>query len=114
MPRSPLFPAILAFAVPAFAETHSERITAVTKTPGLVALWDFVRREEGGEKRFLAHVPEGTANDCPLDVANYIKDYWDTGPKAGYADFPLRCRRVRPGDHAGGAGGPRAIGNKAG
>jgi hypothetical protein len=57
-----------------------------------VAFWDFVRREEGGEQRFLAHVPEGATNDYALDAANYIKDYWGAGPDATYADFPLMGR----------------------
>lgn len=78
--------------MPTLAETPSERVAAVTKTPGLVAFWDFVRREEGGENRFLAHVPEGATNDYPLDAANYIKDYWGAGPAATYADFPLMGR----------------------
>ena len=32
---------------------------AVVGTPGLVAFWDFVKREPEGAKRFTAHVPEG-------------------------------------------------------
>lgn len=78
--------------MPATADTTSDRVAAVTKTPGLVAFWDFVRREEGGEKRFTAHVPVGAANDYPLDAANYIKDYWGAGPEASYTDFPLMGR----------------------
>jgi hypothetical protein len=76
----------------AAADTPTDRVDRVTKTPGLVAFWDFVRREEGGEQRFLAHVPEGATNDYALDAANYIKDYWGAGPDATYADFPLMGR----------------------
>lgn len=92
MTRSLRFIALFLLAIPALAETPSERVAAVTKTPGLVAFWDFVRREEGGGKRFTAHVPEGATNDYPLDAANYIKDYWGAGPDATYADFPLMGR----------------------
>ncbi len=92
MTRPFLLCAILVLTMPATADTTSERVAAVTKTPGLVAFWDFVRREEGGEKRFLAHVPEGATNDYPLDAANYIKNYWGGGPTATYADFPLMGR----------------------
>jgi hypothetical protein len=61
---------------------------AVTRTPGLVAFWDFVKREPNGAGRFIAHVPAGAKTDYPLDAANYIKDYWGTGREATYADFP--------------------------
>lgn len=83
---------VLSLAMSAAADTPKDRVARVTKTPGLVAFWDFVRREEGGEQRFLAHVPEGATNDYPLDAANYIKDYWGAGPDATYADFPLMGR----------------------
>ncbi len=65
-----------------------ERVSIVTTTPGLVAFWDFVKREPQGSQRFTAHVPEGTTNNYPLDAANYIKDYWGAGREASYADFP--------------------------
>jgi hypothetical protein len=83
---------VLSLAMSAAADTPTDRVDRVTKTPGLVAFWDFVRREEGGEQRFLAHVPEGATNDYALDAANYIKDYWGAGPDATYADFPLMGR----------------------
>jgi hypothetical protein len=65
---------------------------AVTSTPGLVAFWDFVKREPDGERRFTAHVPAGSPTDYPLDAGNYIKDFWGTGRVATYADFPLLGR----------------------
>jgi len=92
MSRILLFLAFVSFVMPASAETVSDRVASITRTPGLVAFWDFVRREETGEKRFLAHVPDGASNDYPLDAANYIKDYWGAGPAATYADFPLMGR----------------------
>ncbi len=67
-------------------------VDLVTGMPGLVAFWDFVKREPDGEKRFLAHIPDGATNDYPLDAANYIRDYWGEGPEATYADFPLLGR----------------------
>ncbi len=60
--------------------------------PGLVAFWDFVKREPDGARRFTAHVPAESTNDYPLDAANYIKDYWGVGREATYADFPLLGR----------------------
>ena len=87
-----LFPLVLAPAMSASADTRADRVASVAKTPGLVAFWDFVRREATGEKRFTAHVPEGEKNDYPLDAANYIRDYWGAGPDATYADFPLMGR----------------------
>ncbi|MCA9135707.1 MAG: hypothetical protein KDB00_03085 [Planctomycetales bacterium] len=61
----------------------------VLETPGLVAFWDFVKREPLGERRFTAHVPDGATNQYLLDAANYVRDYWGTGRQATYADFPL-------------------------
>ncbi|MCB1206321.1 MAG: hypothetical protein KDN18_18815 [Verrucomicrobiae bacterium] len=87
-----LFAGVTLSAMPTFADSVSGRIDVVTRTPGMVAFWDFVRREEGGGKRFIAHVPEGSANEYALDAANYVKDYWGAGPAASYADFPLMGR----------------------
>jgi hypothetical protein len=74
------------------ADGNADRVTVVTKTPGLVAFWDFVKREPAGARRFTAHVPTGATTDYPLDAANYIKDYWGAGREATYADFPLLGR----------------------
>jgi hypothetical protein len=70
----------------------AEPVSTVTSTPGLVAFWDFAKREPDGQKRFSAHVPAGASTDYPLDAANYIKDYWGAGREATYADFPLLGR----------------------
>ena len=70
----------------------AEPVATVTSTPGLVAFWDFSKREPDGAKRFTAHVPAGAKTDYPLDAANYIKDYWGAGREATYADFPLLGR----------------------
>lgn len=74
------------------ADDRTASVEVVTATPGLVAFWDFVKREADGEKRFLAHIPDTATNNYPLDAANYIKDYWGAGPAATYADFPLLGR----------------------
>ena len=74
------------------ALSAAEPAAIVTSTPGLVAFWDFVKREPDGAKRFTAHVPAGAPTDYPLDAANYIKDYWGAGREATYADFPLLGR----------------------
>jgi hypothetical protein len=70
------------------AESVQDRVATVTNTPGLVAFWDFTKREAPG-KRFTAHVPAGATNDYALDAGNYIKDLWNAGPAATYDDFPL-------------------------
>lgn len=72
--------------------TAADKVESVTKVPGFVAFWDFVEREPEGEKRFIAHVPEGATNRYPLDAANYVKGYWEKGPAATYGDFPLLGR----------------------
>ncbi len=64
------------------------KIEIITNTPGLVAFWDFMKREPDGQRRFIAHVPDRATTAYPLDAANYIKDYWGTGREATYADFP--------------------------
>jgi hypothetical protein len=74
------------------ALSAADPIATVVKIPGLVAFWDFDKREPGGARRFTAHVPAGSPTDYPLDAANYIKDYWGTGREASYADFPLLGR----------------------
>jgi len=71
---------------------HTHRVATVTGTPGCVAFWDFVQREPGGARRFIAHVPPGATNAFALDAANYVKDYWGEGRAASYADFPLLGR----------------------
>lgn len=67
-------------------------LASVMKTTGLVAFWDFVKREPDGAHRFTAHVPAGATNEFALDAGNYIKDYWGAGREATYADFPLLGR----------------------
>ncbi len=73
------------FLTPLIAD---EPAATVTQTSGLVAFWDFVKREPDGARRFTAHVPAGAKTDYPLDAANYIKDYWGSGRESTYADFP--------------------------
>ena len=74
------------------ADAQNDRIATVINTPGIVAFWDFVKREPAGAHRFTAHVPAGATNDYALDAANYIADYWGEGRAASYADFPLLGR----------------------
>jgi hypothetical protein len=66
-------------AVSVILVSAAEPTSTVTQTPGLVAFWDFVKREPDGAKRFTAHVPAGAKTDYPLDAANYIREYWDAG-----------------------------------
>jgi hypothetical protein len=94
--RSPLAAlfAVLATAtgLRAVDSDPSARRDIVRNIPGCVAFWDFVRREETGERRFIAHVPAGQANAYPLDAVNYVRDFWGEGRPATYADFPLLNR----------------------
>ncbi len=66
----------------------AERVGVVTWIPGLVAFWDFVKREEGCERRFTAHVPRGEMNEYALEAGNYVRDYWGEGREATQGDFP--------------------------
>jgi hypothetical protein len=70
------------------ADPYAERTGTVTSIPGLVAFWDFTKREAPGA-RFTAHVPAGAKHDYALDAGNYVRDLWGQGPAASYADFPL-------------------------
>jgi hypothetical protein len=84
--------AAMADEPPAGTSTCEQRAGTVTRTPGCVAFWDFVKREPAGAHRFTAHVPSGATNDFALDAGNYIKDFWGEGREAMYADFPLLGR----------------------
>lgn len=77
---------------PAAAAATDPPAAAVMNIPGCVAFWDFVKREPGGARRFLAHTPPGAENDFPLEAANYVREYWGQGREATYADFPLLGR----------------------
>ncbi len=74
------------------ADPYKDRVAVVTRIPGLVAFWDFIKREPEGAHHFTAHVPSGAANDYALEAGNYVKDYWGEGRAASYADFPLLGR----------------------
>jgi hypothetical protein len=73
-------------------ETISDRVKLVSNTPGLVAFWDFVKREKGGAERFISCAPSNSKNEYPLEAANYVKEFWGEGREASYADFPLLGR----------------------
>lgn len=55
----------------------------VQRTPGFAALWDFDKRTPDG--RFAAYA----AYDYSLDAVNYVREYWNEGRPATYADFPV-------------------------
>ncbi len=80
---------LFAHSSPVWATEPESSRDAVVATPGLIAFWDFVKREPQGERRFTAHVPPDAITDYPLDAANYVRDYWGEGRPATYADFPL-------------------------
>jgi hypothetical protein len=72
--------------------TLDSRVATVMNIPGVVAFWDFVKREPDGDRRFAAHVPAGALNEFSLDAGNYVAEYWGRGSQASYADFPLLGR----------------------
>jgi hypothetical protein len=67
---------------------YRRRLEAVVRTPGLVAFWDFVKRD-AETRRFAAHQPAPAAHAFSLDAVNYVSVYWDEGREASYEDFPL-------------------------
>jgi hypothetical protein len=73
---------------------YRRRIDSVRNTPGFVALWDFVVREDGpsGKGRFTAWQTKADRHDFALDAVNYVLDYWGRGRRASYGDFPLLGR----------------------
>jgi len=79
---------VMGLGTSAGVASAADPVATVTRTPGLVALWDFVRREPDGHQRFVAHVPPGSPTDYPLDEANYVRDLWGRGRIATAADFP--------------------------
>lgn len=77
------------FCVPIHAGEYESRVAQVTRTPGFVALWDFVKTKDG---RFDSHQRRGDVRDFSLDAVNYVLDFWGEGRAATYADFPLLGR----------------------
>jgi hypothetical protein len=72
---------------------YRQRVKQVTRARGLVAFWDFVKREPGGAgARFDAHKAKSESADLRLDALNYVRDFWGEGRQAGYADIPLLGR----------------------
>lgn len=69
-----------------------ERVNEVRSIPGLVAFWDFVRREpEGGANgNFVAHTPAGLG--YPLEPHNVSRLFWKQGPHVQLEEFPLLGR----------------------
>jgi hypothetical protein len=73
---------------PAAAQNERERRVAdVTRTPGLVAFWDFVKRARDGA--FDAHKSPNDPHDYRLEPLNYIPPFWNQGRAATLDDFPL-------------------------
>jgi len=68
---------------------YRNRVETVRRTPGFVALWDFVKRKDG---RFAAYQAKGDRHDFTLDAMNYVQAYWNAGRPATYDDFPLLGR----------------------
>ncbi|MEO8372211.1 MAG: hypothetical protein ABI806_23700 [Candidatus Solibacter sp.] len=86
-----LLPAVLTalLAAPsAPRRDYQQRVDEVRRMPGFVALWDFVKRDPA-TLRFDAYKAPGERHDFQLDAVNYVRDYWNEGRAATYADFPL-------------------------
>ena len=75
-------------------DERRRRVDEVRRTPGFVALWDFVKRDPTDPRhgRFAAHQAAGDKHDFRLDAVNYVRDYWEQGRPATYDDFPLLGR----------------------
>lgn len=70
------------------AGEYEKRVSAVRRTKGFAALWDFVKKDASGE-RFDAWKPERDMTDLRLDVLNYVRQYWGEGRAAEYRDIPV-------------------------
>lgn len=78
---------VLLLALPLIGQSnYKARVSAVRKVPGLVAFWDFVRRD--GE-RFDAYAGRKETADFRLDPVNYVQQFWNEGRAATMADFPM-------------------------
>ena len=75
-------------------QTYERRVESVRQTPGLVAFWDFVQREDGlhGSGKFLAYTARGDGHRYVLEPHNISRDFWRDGAEATLADFPLLGR----------------------
>jgi hypothetical protein len=76
---------------PPAQRTYAERVGVVRSIPGLAAFWDFVQREETGD-RFVAYTAASEELAYPLDAVNYVRDYWQRGREATYEYLPLHGR----------------------
>ena len=79
-------------SVPSLWATYEQRVELVRQTPGLVAFWDFVLRENGEQGRFVAHTAHGDTHRYVLEPRNISREFWHDGPEATMADFPLLGR----------------------
>ncbi len=69
-------------------ETVERKVRTVTRIPGFVALWDFVKRD-AADQRFDAWKGKSETADFRLDAMNYVWEYWNEGRPASYADIPV-------------------------
>ena len=77
---------------PSARMAYAQRVELVRQTPGLVAFWDFMLRENGDPGRFIAHTAEGDAHRYVLVPRNISREFWHEGAEATLADFPLLGR----------------------
>lgn len=69
-------------------EDYDRNVRTVTRIPGFVALWDFVKRDPS-DQRFDAWKAASEKADLRLDAMNYVQEYWNEGRPASYTDIPV-------------------------
>lgn len=87
-------PGCLSMGTPLAQRSYTRRTETVRRIPGLVAFWDFVRREDGprGRGRFIAFAGAGDDRSYALEPRNVSRDFWQEGAEVTMADFPLLGR----------------------
>lgn len=72
-------------------DDYEKRVSKVCSIPNLVAFWDFSLREESvsGNGRFLSLANTDSGEQFALRPQNMSRQYWQEGPAATLADFPV-------------------------
>ena len=63
-------------SVPSPQTAYEQRVELVRQTPGLVAFWDFVLRENGEQGRFVAHTARGDTHRYGIEPRNISRGFW--------------------------------------
>lgn len=75
-------------------DSYARRVSEVTRTPGLIAFWNFVERTDGptGKGNFVALTSVNSEKRYELIPKNISREFWKTGEEATLSDFPLLGR----------------------